>query len=119
MPAGEGRYRDPITCAREAGLGGNSNDSGEAFLDGRRFQEFGHFANRFVRDDARAFTIPSQANFFMVDCKRPVVPLIEAMKQRNVQVGRLFPAMPDHMRVSLGKRNEMESFLAAFRQVMA
>ncbi|HXX42356.1 MAG TPA: aminotransferase class I/II-fold pyridoxal phosphate-dependent enzyme [Chthoniobacterales bacterium] len=64
-------------------------------------------------------SIPSQANFFMIDCKRPVVPLIEAMKQRNVQVGRLFPAMPDHMRVSLGKRNEMESFLAAFRQVMA
>jgi histidinol-phosphate aminotransferase len=64
-------------------------------------------------------SIPSQANFFMFDCKLPVVPLIQAMKQRNVQVGRLFPAMPNHMRVTVGKRSEMENFLAAYRQVIA
>src|SRR5260370_28708473 len=29
-------------------------------------------------------TIPSEANFIMFDCKRPVVPLIQALKQRNV-----------------------------------
>jgi len=61
--------------------------------------------------------IPSQANFFMFDCKRPVVPLIQALKQRNVQVGRLFPALPSHMRVTIGKKSEMEAFLSAFRQV--
>ncbi len=63
--------------------------------------------------------IPSQANFIMVDCKRPVVPLIQALKQRNVQVGRLFPALPNHMRLTIGKKTEMEAFLAAFRQVVA
>jgi histidinol-phosphate aminotransferase len=63
-------------------------------------------------------TIPSQANFIMFDCKRPVVPLIQALKQRNVQVGRLFPALPNHMRLTIGKQSEMESFLAAFRQVV-
>jgi histidinol-phosphate aminotransferase len=63
--------------------------------------------------------IPSQANFIMFDCKRPVVPLIQAMKQRNVHVGRLFPALPTHMRLTIGKRSEMESFLSAFREVMA
>ena len=63
--------------------------------------------------------IPSQANFIMIDVKRPVVPLIQAMKQRNVQVGRLFPALPNHMRVTIGKKTEMETFLSAFRQVMA
>ena len=63
--------------------------------------------------------IPSQANFIMIDMKRPVVPLIQALKQRNVQVGRLFPALPNHMRVTIGKKNEMESFLSAFRQVAA
>src|SRR6266446_2191323 len=63
--------------------------------------------------------IPSQANFIMIDVKRPVVPLIQALKQRNVQVGRLFPALPNHMRVTLGKKAEMESFLSAFRQVAA
>ena len=63
--------------------------------------------------------IPSQANFIMIDVKRPVVPLIQALKQRNVQVGRLFPALPNHMRVTLGKKAEMETFLSAFRQVTA
>ena len=64
-------------------------------------------------------TIPSQANFIMIDCKRPIVPLIQAMKQRNVQVGRLFPALPNHMRVTIGKKSEMENFLAAFQEVVA
>src|SRR6516165_6512511 len=63
--------------------------------------------------------IPSQANFIMFDCKRPVVPLIEAMKQQNVHVGRLFPALPNHMRVTIGKKTEMESFVTAFKQVTA
>src|SRR5438034_2403177 len=64
-------------------------------------------------------TIPSQANFIMFDCQRPVVPLIQALKQRNVQVGRLFPALPNYMRLTIGKKSEMETFLSAFREVAA
>src|SRR5881398_4244866 len=64
-------------------------------------------------------SIPSQANFIMFDCKKPVVPVIKAMKERNVQVGRLFPALPNHMRLTIGKKSEMESFVGAFKQVMA
>jgi len=85
---------------------------------------------RRLNSEARAFVvnelyamgykgIPSQANFIMFDAKRPVVPLIQALKQRNVQVGRLFPALPNHMRLTIGKKAEMEAFLAAFRQVVA
>jgi histidinol-phosphate aminotransferase len=80
--------------------------------------------------EAKAFTtseldkmgykqIPSQANFIMFDCKRPVVPIIKAMKERNVRVGRLFPALPNHMRLTIGKKSEMETFLVAFREVTA
>ena len=64
-------------------------------------------------------TIPSQANFIMIDCRRPVVPLIKAMKEQNVHVGRLFPALPNHMRVTIGKKPEMETFVSAFKQVTA
>jgi histidinol-phosphate aminotransferase len=64
-------------------------------------------------------SVPSQANFFMVDLRRPVLPAIAGLRQKNVQVGRLFPSMPNHMRVTVGKRSEMETFLAAFRQVMS
>ena len=62
--------------------------------------------------------IPSHGNFVMVDLKRPVVPLIQAMRQRKVQVGRLFPSLPNHMRVTIGKKAEMERFVSAFREVM-
>ena len=64
-------------------------------------------------------SIPSQANFIMFDCKKPVVPIIKAMKDKNVAVGRLFPAYPNHMRLTIGKKSEMESFVSAFKQVMA
>jgi histidinol-phosphate aminotransferase len=64
-------------------------------------------------------SIPSQANFIMFDCRKPVVPIIEAMKDKNIAVGRLFPALPNHMRLTIGKKSEMESFVAAFKQVMA
>jgi histidinol-phosphate aminotransferase len=63
--------------------------------------------------------IPSQANFIMFDCKRPVAPLIQAMKERKIHVGRLFPALPNHMRLTIGKKAEMESFVSAFKQVTA
>ncbi len=61
--------------------------------------------------------IPSQANFVMIDVKRPVQPLIGALRERGVQVGRPFPALPTHMRVTIGKQGEMETFLNAFRDV--
>jgi len=63
--------------------------------------------------------IPSQANFIMFDCKRPVVPLIQAMKERKVHVGRLFPSLPNHMRLTIGKKSEMETFVSAFKQATA
>jgi len=63
--------------------------------------------------------IPSQANFMMFDVKRPVQPLISALRERGIQVGRLFPALPTHMRVTIGKRLEMQAFLSAFKQVVA
>ena len=80
--------------------------------------------------EARSFTtaelekmgyksIPSQANFIMIDVKRPVVPLIASLKQDKVQVGRLFRPMPNHLRLTIGKKSEMEAFLAAFHKVMA
>lgn len=62
-------------------------------------------------------SIPSEANFIMIDVKRPVRPLLDGLRQRSVQVGRVFPALPNHMRVTIGKKPEMEAFLSAFRQV--
>jgi histidinol-phosphate aminotransferase len=62
-------------------------------------------------------TLPSQTNFIMTGLRRDVRPVIAALRDRGVHVGRLFPAMPQHLRVTIGKREEMERFLAAFRQL--
>jgi histidinol-phosphate aminotransferase len=63
--------------------------------------------------------IPSQANFVMIDTRREVKPLIAALHQRGVEVGRLFPALPKHLRVTLGKPEEMDRFLREFAGLMS
>ena len=69
-------------------------------------------------DAMRYQQIPSQANFIMIDVRRPVRPVIDGLNQRGVQVGRPFPTLPNHLRVTIGKQAEMETFLSAFRQVV-
>jgi histidinol-phosphate aminotransferase len=62
--------------------------------------------------------IPSHANFMMIDLRREVRPIISALRTRGVEVGRLFPALPNFLRVTIGTAPEMKQFLDAFRQVM-
>jgi histidinol-phosphate aminotransferase len=62
-------------------------------------------------------TIPSVANFMMIDLRQPVGPTIRALRQRGVEVGREFPALPNHLRVTIGTADQMQAFLAAFGQV--
>jgi histidinol-phosphate aminotransferase len=63
--------------------------------------------------------IPSYANFMMIDLRREVRPVIGAMSDHNVQVGRVFPAMPNFMRVTVGTKPQMEAFVSAFHSVMS
>ena len=62
---------------------------------------------------------PSQANFFMVDAKRPAKETIDAMAARKVFIGRAWPVWPTHVRVTVGTQAEMEEFQAAWQQVMS
>jgi histidinol-phosphate aminotransferase len=61
--------------------------------------------------------IPSQGNFFMVNIRRPVQEVIPEFRQRGVLVGRAFPPMNDHMRISIGLESEMTRFMTAFREI--
>jgi histidinol-phosphate aminotransferase len=63
-------------------------------------------------------TVPSETNFIMIDVRREVRPLIGAMRTRGVHVGRLFPAMPHHMRVTIGRPEQMDAFVRAFSEVV-
>jgi histidinol-phosphate aminotransferase len=73
-----------------------------------------------ARLDALGYkTIPSETNFVMIDLRREVRPVIGAMRERRVQVGRAFPALPQHLRVTVGTPEEMERFVEAFRNVVS
>jgi len=62
--------------------------------------------------------VPSVSNKFMVDVKRPGAEVVRAMADRKVFIGRVWKAWPTHVRVSVGTREEMAKFMAAFEQVM-
>jgi histidinol-phosphate aminotransferase len=82
--------------------------------------------NKQIRDDTiaklRALgyeVLPSEANFFMVGLKREVSTVAPEFQKRDVLVGRPFPPMTQHLRVSVGTQAEMDKFVAAFKEIMA
>jgi histidinol-phosphate aminotransferase len=62
--------------------------------------------------------IPSQANFFMVDVKRPGQEFAKDMAKKNVYVGRSWMSYPNYVRVTVGTAEEMFAFQQAFADVM-
>jgi histidinol-phosphate aminotransferase len=62
-------------------------------------------------------TIPSETNFFMVSIGRQIQPVIEEFRTKKVMVGRPFPPMTTHMRVSIGTADEMDRFMKAFKEI--
>ena len=71
-------------------------------------------------NDLKAYgydVIPSETNFIMVGIGRQVQPVIEEFRQKEILVGRPFPPMLEHMRVSIGTPEEMDRFMVAFKQI--
>jgi histidinol-phosphate aminotransferase len=61
--------------------------------------------------------LPSETNFFMVAIGREVQPVIQEFAAKKVAVGRPFPPMTKHMRVSIGTADEMARFMTAFKEI--
>src|SRR5262249_3689712 len=82
--------------------------------------------NKQIRDDTiaklRALgyeVLPSEANFFMVGLKREVSAVAPEFQKRDVMVGRPFPPMTQHLRVSVGNQAEMDKFMGSFKEMRA
>ena len=60
-------------------------------------------------------TLPSEANFVMIDMRQEVRPLIAAFREQKMYVGRVFPALPQHLRVTIGTAGEMQRFVDVLR----
>ncbi len=61
--------------------------------------------------------IPSETNFFMLKTGRPVDRVRVAFREKGVAVGRPFPPMLEHLRVSIGTEEEMDRFMVAFQEI--
>ncbi len=79
-----------------------------------------------IREDTMAFlekkgfkTVPSSSNKFMVDTRKPANDVIMAMRKEMVYIGRPWPVWPTSVRVTVGTKDEMAKFKAAFVKVMA
>jgi histidinol-phosphate aminotransferase len=73
---------------------------------------------RFFRE--RGYTTSdAEANFLMVHLRRDVRAFREACRERGVLVGRPFPPLLSHARISIGTMAEMERAAAVFAGVLA
>ena len=63
--------------------------------------------------------VPSESNKFMVNVKRPGGEVVKAMMGEKVYIGRVWPAWPTYVRVSIGTQEEMNKFKTAFSKVMS
>ena len=63
--------------------------------------------------------IPSETNFFMMEVNRPGNEFANAMAAQKVIIGRIWQAWPTKVRVSIGSKEDMASFKAAFEKVWA
>ena len=61
---------------------------------------------------------PSQANFVLVDVKRPARAVYDALLRKGVIV-RPFASLPTSLRVTLGTERENDRFLGALAEVLA
>lgn len=79
-----------------------------------------------IREDTFGFLdkqkfsfVPSVSNCFMLDARRPGAELVKAMAAEKVYIGRVWPAMPNHARITVGTADEMAKFKTALLKAMA
>jgi histidinol-phosphate aminotransferase len=62
---------------------------------------------------------PSVSNCFMLDVRRPGKEVLAAMAAKDVYIGRIWPAWPTNVRITVGTHDEMLTFRKTFEEVMA
>ncbi len=76
------------------------------------------FTTRFFRD-AGYDVVPSQANFVLVHIRRDANEFRTAARAAGVAVGRAFPPLTNHTRISIGTMDEMRRATGILRRVLA
>ncbi len=64
-------------------------------------------------------TTPSESNCFMLDVRRPGKEVQAALASKEMFVGRIWPAWPNSVRITVGTQEEMMAFRKSFTEVMS
>lgn len=82
--------------------------------------------NKRIREDTFGFLekkgvkyIPSETNFFMMEVNRKGEEFAQAMAAQKIFIGRVWPAWPTKVRITVGTQEEMNKFKAAFEKIVA
>jgi len=81
-----------------------------------------HEAREFTREALARIGYPSigsEANFIMVDIRRDVREFHKACAGRGVLIGRPFPPLMTHARISIGTMQEMGAAVEVFKTILA
>ena len=62
--------------------------------------------------------IPSETSFVMFNAKRSSLEMISAFKGHQILIGRPIPSLPQHVRISLGTREEMKVFFNVLKKIV-
>ena len=93
-------------------------DAQHIALEQKRNRATRAFTKKFF-EDAGYKVFGADANFMMVDIHRDSKAFKLECVKHNVAVGRQFPALPNHVRVSIGTMEEMKKALTVFRSTLA
>jgi histidinol-phosphate aminotransferase len=70
-------------------------------------------------EDAGFHVLPSEANFVMVDVRRPVGSFASACREAGVSIARSFPPLHTHARITIGTMDEMRRAVPAMLATLA
>ena len=101
-------------AAALAALGQPEHIEGERRLN-REAKDF----TRRSFEESGYHVVPSETNFLMVDIRRDAKAFQTACRKLDVLVGRPFPPLLTHTRISIGTMDEMRRAVDVFRQVLA
>src|SRR6201998_2016000 len=71
-----------------------------------------------LKSEGYTFT-PSESNCFMLDVRKPGKEVQSALAAKDMYVGRIWPAWPNSLRITVGTPDEMMAFRKDFTAVMS
>ncbi len=93
-------------------------DSSHITEEVKRNHEVKAFTRKFFADAGFAMST-GDANFMMVDLKQPAAAFKKLALGKGIAIGRAFPPLTNHARITFGTMKEMKKAIGVFKELLA